>query len=59
MKNGDENFNLRKNKENICSICKCDKLPINMSKIKEQNLRQIITKISKKSKSKYFITQIQ
>ena len=48
MKNGDENFNLRKNKENICSICKCDKLPINMSKIKEQNLKQIITKISKK-----------
>ena len=48
MKNGDENFNLRKNKENICSICKCDKLPINISKIKEKNLKQIITKINKK-----------
>ena len=48
MKNGDENFNLGKNKENICSICKCDKVPINISKIKEKNIKQIITKINKK-----------
>ena len=48
MINGDESFNLRKNKQNICSICRNDKVPINISKIKEKNLNQIISKINKK-----------
>ena len=48
MINGDETFNLRKNNENICSICKHDKTPINISKIKEKNLKQIISQINKK-----------
>lgn len=47
MNNRDGNSNLR-NKENICSICKCEKAPINISKIKEIKLKQIISKITKK-----------
>ena len=33
---------------NQCSICKCEKVPINISKIKEIKLKQIISKITKK-----------
>jgi len=48
MKNGDESFISRKNKENICFICKSDKIPINMKKINDKKLKKIITDINKK-----------
>ena len=45
MKNVDKYVNYNnKNKENICFICKCDIIPINISKIKEKKLKNLISK---------------
>ena len=50
MKNGDDNFISRKNKENICCICKSDKISINIKTINDKKLKKIITEINKKDK---------
>ena len=47
MNNGVANYNLI-NSDNICSICKCEKVPINISNKKEIKAKQIISKIIKK-----------
>ena len=41
-------MNNPKKNDNICFICKSDKIPINIEKIKGQKLKQIIIKINKK-----------
>ena len=48
MKNGDES--LRKKKDNICQICKNDKITINIKKIYDKRLKAIINEINKKDK---------
>ena len=47
MKNGDESLISGKMRENICSICKSDKIPINIINIKENNLKKVISNIKK------------
>ena len=48
MKNGDES--LRRNKDNICQICKNVKITINIKKINDKRLKRIINEINKKDK---------
>ena len=48
MKNGDESFIPRRNKTNICSICKSEHIPINVKIINDKKLKKIIMDLNKK-----------
>ena len=42
-------------KKNKCSICKCERLTINISRIKESQLKSLLSKIKNEDLKKYII----
>ena len=46
MKNGNENFFIYNNNSAKCSICKLEKIKINISKIKDNKLKMLLSKIN-------------